>query len=190
MRAIFALVFLVFCSSCTSNGFEKYEKLKAKELSTGKRTDSIFFGLSLGMPIKDFYTHCWQMNKQGIFRDGYNNNYVLYKLNRNELKHAGSMNFYPDFMNEKIARMRIIYQYDGWAPWNKPLSSDSLLPDIIRLYKTWYPAGNDFIKIDDPKKGTIYVKVDNNRQITIGRFDDMYVKADFTDLIAEKQTKK
>jgi hypothetical protein len=190
MRVIFVILPFVFCISCTSNGFEKYERLAAKELATGKRTDSLFLGIYLGMPVKDFYTYCWQMNKKGLVMDGYNNNYVLYKLHRDELKHPGSMNFYPDFLNEKIYRMRVIYQYDGWAPWNKPLSSDSLLPDIIKLYKNWYPKGNDFIRVDDAKKGTIYVKVDNNRRITIGRYDDMYVKADFTDLVAEKQIKK
>jgi hypothetical protein len=130
------------------------------------------------------------MNRKGIIMDGYNNNYVLFKLDRGELRHPGAMNFYPDFLSEKTARMRVICQYDGWAPWNKALYADSLLVDILKLYKKWYPAGNEFIQIDDPKKGTIYVKVDNNRQITIGRFDDMYVKVDFTDLIAEKQIKK
>lgn len=192
MRFICIIFLIVFCISCSnsSNGFKKYERLAAKEMASGKRTDSIFLGLYLGMPAKDFYTVCWQMNRKGIIMDGYNNNYVLYKLNRDELRYPGSMNFYPDFLNEKIARMRVIYQYDGWAPWNKVLYADSLLVDIVRLYKTWYPAGNEFIQVDDAKKGTIYVKVDNNRQITIGRFDDMYVKVDFTDLIAEKQIKK
>ena len=190
MRVISIIILFVCCVGCTSNGFEKYRKLAAKEAASGKRTDSIFMGIYLGMPIKDFYTHCWQMNKKGLVSDGYNNNYVLYKLNKNELKHPASMNFYPDFQGEKIYRMRVIYQYDGWAPWNKPLLSDSLLPDIIKLYKQWYPAGNDFIRIDDSKKGTIYVKIDNNRQITIGKFDDMYVKVDFTDMLAEQQIKK
>ena len=78
----------------------------------------------------------------------------------------------------------------GWMPWNKKLGSDSLLTDVLRLYKKWYKAGNSFITIPDEKKGNIYVKVDGNRRIIIGRYDDVEVKADYTDLLVEQQMKK
>jgi len=55
------------------------------------------------------------------------------------------------------------------------------------LYKKWYSDGNPFLLIKDEKKGTIYVKVDGNRRITIGKYDDMMVKVDYTDLLVEKQ---
>jgi hypothetical protein len=100
------------------------------------------------------------------------------------------MNFYPDFYENKIAVMRAGFQYDAWAPWNKAQFSDSLLPDVLQLLKKWYPGGNDFIAITDKTKGTIYVKVDGNRRITIGRFNDMLVKVDYTDLIIEDKLKK
>ena len=41
--------------------------------------------------------------------------------------------------------------------------------------------------ITDKAKRTIYVKVDGNRRITLGKFDDMIVKADFTDLVIEEK---
>lgn len=100
------------------------------------------------------------------------------------------MNFYPDFYENRIAVMRAEFHYDAWAPWNKAQFSDSLLPDVLKLYKKWYPGGNDFIAITDKTKGTIYVKVDGNRRITIGRFNDMLVKVDYTDLIIEEKLKK
>ena len=65
--------------------------------------------------------------------------------------------------------------------------ADSLLPDVLALYKKWYSDGNSFIQIDDEEKGTIYVKVDGNRRITIGKYDDMMVKVDYTDMLVEKQ---
>ena len=152
-----------------------------KELSTSKRTDSLFMGIYLGMKSIDFYVYCWQLNKKGLFTDGENNKAVLYKLDHNELKHPASMNFYPEFYNDKIYKMRAVFNYDAWAPWNKQLQADTLFTDVLNLYKRWYPDGNQFLRIDDKKKGTIYVKVDDNRRIVIGRFDDMHVKVDYTD---------
>jgi len=116
--------------------------------------------------------------------------YVLYKLINNELKQSASMNFYPDFYKKKIYKMRVNFQYDSWAPWNKQLYADSLLQDVLKLYKNWYNRGNPFIKINDKEKGLLYVKVDGNRRITIGRYNDMLVKVDYTDLLAEEQMKK
>ena len=123
-------------------------RLVKKELAKGKRVDSLFLGISFGMTSKTFYGYCWELNKKGIFTDGASNTMVLYKIN-SALRFPASMNFYPDFYENKIYHMRVIFQYDGWAPWNKAQYADSLLPDILRLYKKWYPGSNEFIKITD-----------------------------------------
>jgi hypothetical protein len=86
--------------------------------------------------------------------------------------------------------MRVSFQYDGWAPWNKQLYSDKLLPKVLELYKRWYPKGNPFLKIEDKKRGSIYVKVDGNRRIIIGRASDMAVRVDYTDLLVEPEFNK
>jgi hypothetical protein len=177
-----------FCS-CGYFGGSEYNRLVKKELAKGTRSDSLFFGIYLGMPSKAFYDHCWDMNKKGLFTNGNYNTSVLYKLNK-DLKYPASMNFYPAFYDGRIFSMWASYEYDGWAPWNKKLSSDSLLPDVVNMYKKWYQQGNDFITITDKVKGTIYVKVDGNRRITIGRFDDRYVKVDYTDLLVEEKVKQ
>lgn len=192
MRKISRLFFwglVMAVSSCEESGFERYKKLEKKELSDGKRVDSIFFGLHFGMSPKQFYASCWEMNKKGLFTDGSNNTAVLYKLHRNELKHPASMNFYPDFKENSIYKMKVTFQYDGWAPWNKQLYADSLLQDLVNYYSKWYNTGNPFIRIDDKEKGSIYVKVDGNRRITLGKFDDVHVKADYTDLTKESTVK-
>jgi hypothetical protein len=182
------IVCSLITSSCTDNsGYSKYEKLKKKELARNIREDSLFLGIKFKMTSKEFYAHCWEMNKKGLFTDGNDNTAVLHKLNNNELKHPGRMNFYPVFYQNKIYKMPVTFEYDGWAPWNKHFFSDSLLPDVLNLYQKWYADGNPFIKIDDKEKGTIYVKVDGNRRIVIGRFNDLRVKVDYTDLTVEKQ---
>lgn len=178
------LLLPVLLANCGQSGEEMYHDLLEKEKSRNKKVNDIFMGISLGMTSKDFYVHCWDMNKKGIFTDGSGNTAVKYKLKKKELKHDAEMNFYPEFTNGKIARLWVKFQYEGWAPWNKKLDSDDLLEDVLQLYREWYATGNPFITIKDKKKGTIYVKVDGNRRIIIGRFDDVQVKVDYTDLSA------
>ena len=180
-----------FLAGCTEeSGYEKYIATTEKEMASGVRADSLFFGISLGMTADEFYGHCWEMNKKGLFTDGEGNTAVMHQFKNNELKYPATMNFYPDFFDGKIYRMRVNYQYDGWAPWNKNMFADSLQLDVLNLYNTWFSGGNPFIKVEDKKKGTIYVKVDGNRRIIIGKFNDSHVKVDFTDLQVEKETRK
>jgi hypothetical protein len=187
------LIILFMLAACSGDrGMDKYNSLVKKELAGNKRVDSIFFGFYFGMSRKNFFAHCWEMNKKGIFsdgNDGLGNMYVLYKLGK-ELKYPAAMNFYPDFHDSTIYRMRVTIQYEGWAPWNRPLYADSLLPDVLSMYKKWYSDGNAFIQISDQKKGVIYVKVDGNRRITIGKYNDMLVKVDYADMLVEKKMKK
>ena len=185
MRVIFITIIILTFTAC-SNEMREYELLVKKELSSGKRVDTLFYGVSFGMNVKQFYAHCWSLNQKGIFTDGTNNRAILYKLNNQQLKHDASMNFFPDLAGDKIYKMQATFQYNAWAPWNKQMFSDSLLPDVLQFYQRWYKDGNPFIKIHDPEKGTIYVKVDGNRRITIGRFDDRIVKVDYTDLSVDK----
>ncbi len=175
------LILLVGCSA--DNGFDQYTQMVKTETKSGKRNDSIFFGIRLGMTGKEFFTYCWEMNNKGVFTDGQANTKVLYKLDRNELKYPASMNFYPEIYDNKVRKMEATFQYDAWAPWNKHLFADSLLEDVFQLFTVWYKSGNPFIKITDPKRGILYVKVDGNRRIILAKKNDLSVKADYTDML-------
>lgn len=181
------VVCLVTVFSCSSDD-RKYDQLVKGELSRGVRKDSLFQGIKLGMTKKVFYTHCWLMNKKGIFFAGPGNMTVSYKLDK-ELKYPASMNFYPDFRNGKIYKMRVVFSYDAFAPWNKQMFADSLQLDVLRLLKKWY-KDKDFISMTDATKGTIFVQVDGNRRIIIGHSDDAHVKVDYTDLLADEKNGK
>ncbi|MEO5562839.1 MAG: hypothetical protein ABIR18_05370 [Chitinophagaceae bacterium] len=193
-KLIYSLLFLlVSLASCQQSGKEQYSALVKKELDSKKKVNDVFFGISLGMKNKDFFTHCWTMNKQGIFSDGSGGGgtSVLYKLDKNELKYPAKMTFFPDFTDDKISNVWARFEYTGWMPWKKELGSDSLLPHVIELHKKWYPDGNSFITVHDEKKGTTaYIKVDGNRRILIRRYDDVDVKVDYTDLAVEKKEPK
>jgi hypothetical protein len=188
-NCIYFFAVAIFISACDGLAGDEYTRLVKRELAKGKRVDSLFLGISFGMTSKTFYGYCWELNKKGIITDGANNTMVLYQID-SALKYPATMDFYPDFYENKIYHMRVIFQYNAWAPWNKAQSADSLLPDVIRLYKKWYQGSNEFMKITDKVKGTIYVKVDANRRITVGKYDDAQVHVDYTDLLVEKKLKK
>ena len=68
MYSLSYLFVLIACSE--DSDMDKYNKLVKKELASNKRVDSIFFGIYFGMTQKNFFMHCWEMNKKGIFTDG------------------------------------------------------------------------------------------------------------------------
>jgi hypothetical protein len=162
----------------------KYERRLKHELASRVRYDSLFMGLYLGMPDKDFYSQCWKLNRKGLIQQGITNTTVEYQV-RKELKYPAIMNFYPTFIKGKISEMPVRYVYSGWAPWNKRLSSDSLQVDILNLYKKQY--GEDFFEVMHPEKGTAYIKIDGNRRISIFKEDELHVWAVFTDMSVTKE---
>lgn len=172
-----ALVAGFVLTGCTPKA--RYERMLKRETESGIRHDSLFMGLYLGMPEKEFYTRCWDLNKQGLVRQGATNTSVLYEM-KDELKHPATMDFYPRFVDGKIAEMPVQYKYSGWAPWNKKLSSQKLEEDVLDWYKKQYGSG--FIKVRHPKRGPAYVQIKGNRRITIFLGDEVTVWAVLTDL--------
>jgi hypothetical protein len=176
------IIILTVTSGCTPRA--KYERKLKQELATGIRYDSLFLGLYLGMSQKDFYTRCWELNRMGLVKQGIGNTTVEYNI-EDELKHPAIMNFYPAFIDGKIAEMPVKFIYSGWAPWNASLSSDSLQIDLLERFKNTY--GEDFIRIDHRNRGTAYVLVKGNRRITIFRENEMNVWAVFSDMTVIKE---
>ena len=160
----------------------KYDRLLKHELASGVKLDSIFMGLYFGMPEKEFYVHCWKLNKKGLIRQGESNTTVLYQM-KNELKYPATMDFYPKFKDGKIIEMPVRFKYTGWAPWNKELSSQKLQSDIVRYYEKIY--GERFLEVKDPKRGPAFVSVKGNRRITVFIQNDLFAWAVFTDLLSK-----
>jgi hypothetical protein len=190
-------VVLILVSACR-NGADTYSGLVEKELTSGKTANQLLMDIHFGMTKKEFFNYCWTMHNKGTFDDGANSTAVLYRIRGGQtpgqpgmpgqLKHAASMNFYPVFRKDTIYKMWAQFAYDAWAPWNRNLFSDSLMLDVVRLYNQWYP-GNDFLKLTDEHRGTIYVKVDGNRRIIVGKKDDAHVNVDYTNLLVENDKK-
>ncbi|TAE50653.1 MAG: hypothetical protein EAZ89_11620 [Bacteroidetes bacterium] len=169
-------------AACQQNG--EYKRIVERELKSGKRNDSLFLGLSLGMSRDSFYTHCWALNRQQLIKDGPGNLSAQHEIQ--DFGESAYLNFYPDFYENKIYEMDISFRYKSWAPWNRHLWSDSLETKVVQLFEKWYGPG--FFKVKDGKgKNYAYVKIDGNRRISLYQYDDELVKGKITDLTVEKQ---
>ena len=148
--------------------------------------DSLFLGYHLGMPADSFYAHSWRLNRQGLIMQGPMNQNVQYELD-SALAHEATMLFYPDFFENKIARMRMQFSYVAWAPWNKYLFADSLLPEVVRLLTTWYGDGFTATPVRGPYGDPTlrYTKEDDHRFISAGVMDDREVAVLITDMRAQ-----
>ena len=62
----FALMLLI--AACDTGKKKTYSELVKQGLGKGVREDSLFLGIYLGMSSKDFYGHCWELNKKGVIR--------------------------------------------------------------------------------------------------------------------------
>ncbi len=132
-RSLFSWIWVLsVAAGCNGfwSGSANYKKLEEKELASGKRVPELFYDMKLGMSRKDFFTYCWEMHQKGKFLDGENSTSVLSKLDK-ELNYPVAMNFFPDFYQDKIYKMRVKFEYVAWAPWNKALFSDSLILQVI-----------------------------------------------------------
>jgi len=177
--ALAALAALV-AGGCTPS--EKYERQLKIGLASGIRYDSLFMGLSFGMTENEFFDVCWDLNRDGLVKQAFDNRSVEYRM-KDELKFPATMNFYPVFEDRKIWQMKVSYIYDGWAPWNQEQSAGNLALDVKHWYEKTY--GKGFITIEHPFRGEAYTKIDGNRRITIYIENDQLVWAIFTDMSSE-----
>ncbi|MEL7005657.1 MAG: hypothetical protein AAFN93_23445 [Bacteroidota bacterium] len=163
---------------CNDN---RYEKLVEQELARNVRYDSLFLGFRFGMTNKEFYTSCWEMNKQGLIRQGPSNLSVQYDLDSSYFQSAAQMNFYPKFHEKKIYTMPMEFNYTVYAPWNEELTADNLLIEVKSLLEKWYDGKFELIENYDGTK-KVWIKVDGNRRIRLFKKDVRLVKAEITDL--------
>src|SRR5690606_1067300 len=149
--------------------------------------DSLFLGFYLGMERQAFFDHCWDYTRGEIFTHGPNKTSVEYKM-KDELDYPAVMRFYPTFENDRIYEMPVLFSYVAWAPWNRQFQSDSLLVEMVDLFKQWY--GEDFEVMDHKTMGKVYYRIDKKRRINLFIKDEQHVQAVFTDLKVEKDLKE
>ncbi len=188
LRPLFLMVLSLGFLAAGCDTRTDYEKLVDRELASGKIQDSLFLGMYFDMRADSFYTHCFNLNKQQVIKEGMGNTAVQYEPE--ELDKKVKMYFYPKFNQETegIREMPMLFTHKSWAPWNPEYSADSLLPVVRELFMKWY-GGGEFLEVTHPTKGAVWVKVDGNRQIRVFPKDIQFVRAIVTDL-SQKQGKE
>lgn len=168
VKLISLALFLSMTAVCCKS---EYTTIVQDELATGIVNDSLVLGMIRGMTKKDFYSHCWQLNKQEMVHQGSGNQYALYPFRA--LRPAGDsvsieMLFYGIFdENDTMRGMDMIYSYPGWSPWSTQYQVDDLVEHLIWLYEKDL-GGNPFFHLDlGLDKIKAHVKIDGDRQITI-----------------------
>ena len=187
MNKIFVLIlFSLIIISCQTN---PYFELERNELASGERYDSLFIGVKFGMTSKEFYAHCWDLNRKKLITQGPSNNSVRYYLPTESIGQKIEMLFYPVFDNDIVYEVNTTFSYTGWAPWNKETSSDYLINEVIEILSEWY--NSKFYEIKNPKNNSIlYTTINGNRRIVITKVSEREVRARYTDLTIEKKIKK
>lgn len=155
-----------------------YNRSVAKEINSGVRHDSLFFGLFLGMWREEFRAQCLEMNHQKIFQQGTKGPTVEYQMH--ELDYSASMNFLPKYEGDTIVEMAVIFEYDKWSPWDKTSHSIALIEDVYDLFVEWYGKPFHTVSLTSGKK--VLVQVKGNRRIILYIHDDKQVRALISDL--------
>ena len=98
-KIVLFILFSIIIISCQTN---PYLELERNELASGERYDSLFLGVKFGMTSKDFYAHCWDLNKRQLITQGPSNNSVRYYLPTESVGQKIEMLFYPVFDNDIV----------------------------------------------------------------------------------------
>jgi len=176
----FVLLSLVSCKS-------EYQQYVDQEMAKGITQDSLIFGMRMGQTKKDFFTICWDLNKEKIISQGAGAN-ARYVTDRDSIGGEADplskeMLFYGIFDENEVMRgMRMSYSFLAWAPWNEDMQSDRLLEHLRKIYLADYP-GNDFIELEiKESEYPALVKIDGNRQILMYPKNDKDVVVKIEDL--------
>jgi hypothetical protein len=179
MKLKLVLFIIGFGLLFSCNRKTEYEKVKQRELASGKVSEEIFLGIHFGMPRKEFFRVCWEMNKEGILMNGAHALRVQHKpqLPSGEMSY---MYFYPKFEQEKIFYMQVEFQYMDWFPTNTKFSAENLVDDVVAYFEGMY--GEGFFRVEDSEGAFAMVKIDGNRLIRVYVKSRSEVKVDILDL--------
>ena len=185
-KHIYLFIIVVFSFlSCES----EYSRLVKEELASEIKNDSLLFGLKFNQTKQDFFDICQELNSQQLIKQGPENKFAEYMLKGNEEKASSiQMLFYGIFDKQNIMTgLKMRFSYNAWAPWNKQLYAEKLVPRIKDSLQKWFP-GNDFIKVDVKKiNRDVFVKVDGNRQIKMYTLNNKTIAVKIEDLDKKRE---
>jgi hypothetical protein len=179
MKSVWILIVLM-CTVLACQPKSEYDRVKERELSSGKVVEDLFLDLRFGMGRKEFFGTCWEHNKKGILTNGAHHLMVQYKPEMPSGKVA-DMFFYPQFEENKLYFMPMEFVYPAWFPGNEAYSNEKLFEDVVDLMGNWY--GEGFFEVANKDRSIrAMVKIDGNRLIRIFKKDISSVRVEILDL--------
>lgn len=173
-----SLVFLVLIiSNCDQEPKTEYQKEIDQALSSEIEKDSLILEYKFGMTKEEFFEYSWDINKQGVVVNGSGAEIIQ---DVDWLKSPARRSFYPNFIEDRVVQLPVDYSYNGWAPWNSHLVSDSLLVDLKIQLESNY--GGVFKQRTIENGDTVYYQIQGNREIRLENLDQTKVRVTFTDL--------
>lgn len=187
IRIIIFFIGLMFMSyACRNSQNKDLATIEKQELATGIRHDSLFMGLTFGMTEQEFFDFCWGMNKKGVFTEGSGMS-VEYQLGKKDFHYPIQMNFYPQFLNDKIKEMPMAFTYKGIDLSYPNEQTQKLLLDVKGLMEEWYGTSFFITPLPKGEKGqNAYAKVSGNRRVLIFSEKEYEVMVIVTDLTARQ----
>jgi len=167
---------VLFASSCKQE--IDYRTLVEQGLAKEVRHDKIVLDIGFGMGSKEFYDYCWKLNKEGKAGQGPKNRSVQVEIE--EFSNPSYMLFYPNFIDEKIAEMPILFAAHKWSPWNKEVFSSKIIYEVRDLVESWYDT--DMHLMYDTNEFPGYLGIKGNKRIAITIQDDQFVKVLVSDM--------
>lgn len=164
----------------------EYEKLVDEGLESEVIYEDLIFDMYMGQTQKEFYSRCWELNKEKKISQGSGNRFAKYNVPPGEIfeePEEVEMLFYGIFDQDKIMRgMEMRFSYVKWSPWNDDFQSEKLMERLKGHYMNLY-GGNDFIKFDIKiPEHPAFVKIDGNRQILIYKLSSKDISVKIEDL--------
>ena len=183
---VILVILLYLCSGCKS----EYQRAIETGLASGEIHENLVLDMKVGWTKKEFFSHCWKMNKEGKIHQGGGNSYARYYVPPGEIHEEPEeidMLFYGIFNEQDtMIGMDMKMSYVKWAPWNEDMKADKLIDRMKEHYVHTY-GGNEFMNINIGEEGFVAnVKVDDNRQILIYPTSDKDIAIKIEDLRYKK----
>jgi hypothetical protein len=156
-----------------------YDKMVEQEKARGGREDMIFMGICFQMTKDSFFSKCLELNRQGLISSGPSNMTAQHKVEGENP--PINFNFYPKFKDKKIVRFDGLFDYEGYALWNKDTHAEALLPRALAIAEKWYGPG--FLDVSKDNK-RVFVKVNRNQRVRVFIKDTRYVGMEVKDMTA------
>jgi hypothetical protein len=169
------LIFSLILISCSNKPNQQQDN--SQEIVQSQGPDTLIHDYTFGMTRDEFFDLSWKYNAEGVLINGSGAEIVE---NIDWLVAPAKRVFYPNFENEKIVQLPIVYSYKGWAPWNEHLSADSLMQHLIPEISKDYNVS--FEPLSESSDRTIYIGRVNNTEIEISTKSSFEVQVTFTDL--------